>query len=593
MLETLFLKGLPVFQDQPFSNLLPLLNSPFSEDTKNEILDILSQMVFTDKEAATLLRFMKANPALSMDLLYRLLDQNNASFASIALDHLIFLKTTKHPLIHDKMFEPLWLNVLQAFNSHELIPFYKDREWVRSIYGIDAEIKTKEWAKGLIKEKLIKKEHLLDAKEILSRTRLKHPPILQLKTYLEPLSHEKLDTKEKISSLFHYIVSMTLLAINQEDEYQLHYIQIIFRLFKLGIASRLHSTNCFILMEQVYDRIPLLSYEGGSFNPMAHLIQTLPLIDFGTEKIYNDWNEKKVELFNKCSSGETLSILPYATVQASCKFSNQFKLITEQYIENKATKAAFQKDLDYLFQSAQTTFESIKLQAHEDPALICIEDLSHYLRTKANRERAYDAFHYILSKYSNSPVHLNQYDYLEVRKTAEDLIVTGLKQIELKKTVRFLFFHSINLFMESLIEAELKNLHKQDPIADALELDAIPLIERLDLRRLWQSNLKKSTQACDLYELKKMQSYTAHELKSLTKIVVETHLKNRILSLKATREFLNEQSFLTEIALILNSASLHLQTDDAEAIRTYLEKTLSVKVPMYLFQDDSEWIHIT
>jgi hypothetical protein len=591
IIEVLYLKGQPIFANRSLSDLLTFLNYDFSLPIKKEILKILAKRSFNDKELSSLQRFAKANPPLSLHLISYLPPTSNITVLSIVLNHLIFLHSTK--LSSDVLFNPLWLKALDLSFANPatlpvLIPFFQDRRWVKSVYGEVAENKTQEWGDLVLTRGKLKKPEQSAVEAILSRTKLSHTPLVELKSFLESLHDQKLVREDMIKPYFIGIFSALSKLIEKESENTLYSIYVFHKLLKLGMTSKL-LTISELTQHKGFHLQPIGYYEDIIFNPLLHLIQNFPLVDFSSSELYDKWNNQRMNTIKTCEEElQAFKILPYTHMKTSLGLAHLFKLITEQYIENKVSKEEFQEEVQELSKSVAQKFKNQKLIASEEPCLICINDLTFLLKNKTKRERAYEAFYYILSRRTNkmeseSPVFVEARSYLEIRQKTENLIISNVNLLEKNKIIHCQFYTAFKNHLDSLAtSSQLQNLHIQDPVFDALELENIVLIDRIDLQIIWFDIIIKSDASYNPFEEKKIKGYIAFKTKQLIEDDVAKYFQKRVFSLKAAKKSLTEAIIISEIEMIINSAAHKLTVEKGAILMLFMEKTLSRKLNLHL-----------
>jgi hypothetical protein len=394
-----------------------------------------------------------------------------------------------------------------------------------------------------------------------------------------------------VDPYFHEVISALLLSILNEEKHHYYSIDILIKLFKQIMASKLYINEGFNLIEEALDTIPYLNNDKHPYDPVFHLLQTLPLIDHGSEELYSQWNETKMDLFQKwCSMGtkelidksNVLEILPYEVVKDSLEYSHLFQLITEQYIEDKVTKNEFQAEVRDLSQSAEQKFKSQTLKSHEDPCLICINDLTFLLKNKNKRVRAYGAFNFLLQSTIKSPFIVKQQKYLELRRQTEDLIISKVNLLEKNKIFPCEYYSSLDQYFNSLSQMDLpQDLHIQDPILDALELESISLLEKIEFQKNWLEVLNKFNAVTHVHQAWKIDSYFTFEQKQLLENDIENYLKKIVLSLKTLKKPLNSKEMLSEIDMISNLALSYLPKEKREKLKLFVEKTFGTNLARF------------
>ena len=595
LIEALYQKGQPIFLKRSLNDLLTFLNYDFSPTIKSEILKNLAKKTFHDKELTTLQRFAKTNPSLSLELIFYQLQNANIAALSFIINHLIFLKKEKS--IGEKLFNPLWLKSLDftfKYPSHLtcLIPFFQDRRWVKTVYGEESENKTLEWGERVLTGGKIKKLDQVSVENILSRRKLNSTPLMQLKSFLNSLSSKKIIQEDELKTYFFDAISkLTYTLQNENLEDHFHTIDIFIKLFKLGMTSQIITARELENLKGVY-WIPTLHYEDSAFNPLVDLLKNFPLIDFSSSELYDQWNHSRTKIIKKFmeedsnrgnfikSNLDSLKFLPYPLLKMSLEHAFKFKLITEQYIENKATKEEFQEEIQAISQSALQSLKNQELMASEEPWLICIQDLSFFMKNNDNkiRERAYEAFYFILNQRKNNTDNLieEQRTYLKIRQEVENLIIKNSHLIEKKTIIHFEYYNSFRKHCQTLIKSPtLKNIHLQDPVFDALELESLSLMDKLELQKIWFDIIVRSNCSYNPFQENKIKCYTALETNQLIEKDVEKYFQNRILTLKAKLRSLSDSVIMSEMSMIATSSAQTLSEAKAASIKTYMEKTLS------------------
>lgn len=575
LLDILSKKGLPVFADKPLAELLPLLNG------RHELLKSIAELTLNPKDLNLLDGFIRKNPSLALDLIACLLEKKD--FLPIALSHLIALKCDD---------AAIWKKAIELTapeSLHLLIPFYRNYRLVEFIYGDKAEAETKKWAKAIRKQKL-EPEEIEIIRNILSRNKLRFTPLRNLHGYLEAMCQEKVTDE-----CFHAMVSTLLLSIQIENSMRLYHFEILLKILKLGMKAKLHTLNGFSMLYQILPFASPLVFEGGSFDPLYYHLQTMPLVDYGTEALYNQWIGKRNEVFGAwkevyikdnlkvrdIKENAPLKTLPYELMQASCRLSDQYKLIAEKYIENKITKKEFHLEIRYLSLETARIFESQELMAHEDPCIICIHDLSPFLNIRNKRERAYEAFFYILNqrKHNQKTVETHK-SYLETRKKTSDLIIHETTRVAKTETLYQTFICSLDQYIVNFSKfCSLEGVLKLDPIIDAFDMEEIDPLKKIHLLNLWEDKLEPFKSPHALYYIKRIRSRIEFEKTKLDKEAVFAALKERSELLRISRGFGLEDR-QTEGIMIFQDANIYLNKDQVVEIKKLLDRTLGKNTPI-------------
>jgi hypothetical protein len=307
-------------------------------------------------------------------------------------------------------------------------------------------------------------------------------------------------------------------------------------------------------------------------------MQTLPLIDHGSIELYHEFNSKRKELladwaeipdaetFSKKAS--TLRILPYEDVKSVCEYALQFKIITGQYIEEKMTKNEFQIEIQKYLNSDAPKFETQELHPYEDPVLICINDLLFLLKNTKKRARAYEAFYYLLHICADEP----SYNYLKIRQKTEDLFLAKTKLLD---NNQILYVEFMNAFYNHLDTLDLRGLHIQDPILDAIELDSISLINRIELKKFYRTLLNDDF----IFQIDRIESYEKFESQKLIETSVENLLRSKVVALQKARKSLSQEMVVKEIEWITSCAIRKLSADKVKKMIKYIETTLNTNLP--------------
>jgi hypothetical protein len=476
----------------------------------------------------------------------------------------------------------IWLKALEISFANpiilkELIPFFKDRKWVKSVYGMESDLRTKEWGDLVLTQEKLKKAEIDTVRDILSRKKLIYTPENRLNIFLESIYNKNLPND---------VIETLLLSIQSADEQCFYSLDILLKVFNLTMASKLSIDIGFTLIEEALVSIPYLNHEKNAFDPVFHLLQTLPLVDFGTSDLYNQWNEKRNALLQGwCSmdaeihirKNNVLEILPYEVVKNSLEYSHLFKLICEQYIEEKVTIEEFKDEVKEISLSAAQKFKSQKLKAYEDPCLICINDLTFLLKNKNKRIRAYEAFKFLLQMQVKSPLIVEQQYYFELRRKTEDQITAKKNLMENNKIIYSAYLNSLSYYLRTLFETLPQNLHVQDPILDALELESITLPDKLELQVGWYHAVNNSN--CNIHQALKIKSYIDFEKTQLPEKDVENNLHKMTLSLKNAMKSLTDEKIMKEIELITGTAFYYLSKEKTVEVIHYMEKTLGLNIP--------------
>ncbi len=436
----------------------------------------------------------------------------------------------------------------------------------------------------------MKQTELTAIEDILSRTTLIHTPRDRLKDYLESIYNEKM-TDNMLEVYFKSTLSSFFIKIPQNEKFQDHYLQLIFKLLKLGIKAKLHKFEALASLKDILTYVPYVLATSDACDPLLHLMETLPLVDYGSNSFYHEQNLVRYSLINSWIEtapyggrfeNHKIPSLPYVAMKAACDFAHQFKLITCQYIENKATKEEFQLEIQSLSSSANEQFKSRELKGHEDPGLICIEDLSYLLKFNAKRKRLYEAFHYILKQRPVSSYILNQQTYLEIRQKVEDQILSKAKLLEKNKIVysQLLKHFTVTVLDPLFKSGTLQNLHIQDPILDALESDSLPPFVKMELKHAYCTIQPLNDQyVFNLYIVQTLTSNIAFDLAQIQEKDMEAHLMNRSAILTKLKNSLSNKVVAEELNLILKRAGLTLSEENVRKLIAHLERSLSMKIP--------------
>ena len=599
LLEALYSNGHPVFKGRDFSELLNLLKLDFPSIVKNEILKTLALMPLKDVDLA---RWMKANIPLSLELFSHLMEKED--FLPIAIAHLVFLKSTKNKLSLDPRFIPICLEVIDRLGiSKELIPFFENRGFVKSVFGVDAETKTKQWGELLIAKGNLKKADLVSVRNILSRLHLQFTPLKNLLQFLESFRNEKIVNEDLLKIAYHETLSKLHKSVQEDSTERFHHFIAFFELLKLGIASKVQSIAVFTLLDEIFRFIPIFIHQGGTIDPLSNLLQAFPLVDYGSEELHYTWNSGRYELLLKWLEVELsnddcklktikdtkpkpLIIVPYSSLKEFLKYAHLFKLITEQYIESKVSKEEFQQEVRDLSKSMSQTIKDQNLMPHEDPCLICIRDFSGFLKIPDKRVRTYEAFHYILKERKATLLEKSEFieaqsKYLSTRQAVEDFIIS--KNKGLYSTFLFAFREYLKKTHPSL---DLNNLIYQDPVLDALELESIHHINKMELLRMWTAELIQTPTPVAEYYVKRLESLLQFEKKRLNAKETYAFILEIIERLKMAKG-ISSRDRETEGISIFQASSLYLPKEMIKKLHGPIEYAAQIKIPFFFIDHNN------
>ena len=604
VMETLYNRGLPVFTGRGFKDLLSLLNCNFTQEPKLVLLKELARSSIPKKEFHALKRFMKMNPHLSLDLISGLLEKQNADLLPIIIDQFIHLKTTNHPSSKDNSFTSLWKKTVDCSFNHPqmllgLIPFYRNLGWIKSVYGVEIILETRKWAKTLHKTlgkqgKLTESDKAIIKEILSSRTKLKYDAEFTLTSFLASLNLLKYETTKES---FHQTLDRLLVHINTDSNVRRYQFEILMQLIKLGIAAKFLTVNAFRLITDAMPCTPLLIDENGAFDPIFHLLQRLPLVDYESEGIYHLWNEERNETLKiwgdvrvlnqdcvkELLGSRELKTISYSTLKEILQYTHLFKLITEQFIEGNVRLEEFLTEIYEIECSFALKFESQDLLPNEDPCLICINDLLFFLKNpKEKRERGYTAFTALINQRKNSKnvksKHLDeQLQYLKYRKKTEDLILLHSTQYTANHILYSSYMSAIHHHLIDVRKSySFENIHIQDPIIDAFELESLHPMIKLDFLKLWIDKLKLKQPHSSTYHAKKVESQLVLEQVKLKTEDAKKHIEKRIDVLKKVET--TKEKKKSEGDLILASAAYYLSDELMIQIHEFIEKKLDIKI---------------
>ena len=593
IMETLYDRGMPVFSDRDFKDLISLLNSDLSEITKLVIIEELSEVSIPNKEFGSLERFMEMNPTLSLHLISSLLKKQNDDYLPIIIRKLTHLKNTKHLASKEDKFITHWKTTLERSSSNpqmllELIPFYKNFGWVKSIYGATTAKATRKWgAQALSQEKLTDSDKGT-IHEILSRLKLKLTPEFCVAILLGAL---KLPEYETVKETFHKTVSRLLIHIKTDNPVRLYQFEILLQLLKHGMAAKFLTMNGFLHIKNAMICSPQPFHEDGQFDPIFHLLQSLPLVDYESEETHHIWNEERNDLLEMWEEATTsnnksvkdmmgcrvLKTIPYTDLKIIIEHANRYKWITELFIDQKITKEDFQLEVNDITRSIGEKFASQELMSHEDPCLICINDFIFLLKIQNKRERAYQAFYYLLNQRKQgeevkSRFLDEQLQYLKYRKETEDLIL-------LNSTLHYSAYMKVvhkHIGSDSSLQSySFENLHIQDPILDAFKMELLHPMAKLDFLKLWMTKLKLNPSPHALHHANSIESFFNLEKERLELKDVENFILKQISKLK--RLGLSKEKKQTEGAWLLTATASYFP-DRFVVFQKVIEKTLEIKL---------------
>ena len=599
LMEFLSSKGLPVFSNRDFKDLLSLLNINFSPPIKEVILNFLADHSPQGKELDALQKWMKTNPSLSPKFISNLLEKENVTLLPLIIQHQLALKSRNASFDPSLWKKTLDLSFVNPSTLHELIPFFQNRKWLESTYGASFENETEKWGSLLNRSNLTKLE-LDTIDSILSRTQLKITPLIQIKFYLESLYNQNLVQDNMIEIFYQKTLETILEAIKNHEEQRFHNLHVLFKLIKLESKLNLTSFDrTFSLIENRLKYIPIFRQRGFIFNPLFYHIQHLPLVDYGSRERYNDWigkrnaimlQWKEIPLVNDedpqvvALKNLSIRVLPYELMLESLKYAHQFKLLTELYLDNQIQKSEFEKDIKELSISVSQTFkDQEELFSSEDPGLICIDELSCFLKVSNKRLKAYEAFDYILSQWPNKlenkwSARSMQRTYLKVREKTETLMIKKTTLLEKNKILYSEYLDTLLVHLKETIP-ELTNLHLHilDPISDALEFPSISLLNKIDLKRIWLTTLNESN-IFNIFQSIIIKGRIDFKSDLLIESAVSKYYEKRVDALKGAIKRLSENAISAEIAAITTSAVHNLSKEPLDLFKKYLEEKLSKKI---------------
>jgi hypothetical protein len=324
------------------------------------------------------------------------------------------------------------------------------------------------------------------------------------------------------------------------------------------------------------------------FDPYVNFLQSLALIDVGSEKEFNDFNRAKEEFYQlwlnqlefsekqhvalHAKESRPLEFLSYAALKATLLTTKQMKFTIEQFVNQKITLENYKTEINDICVFAIKKIPVHALTKHTDP---CLKLLPYFLTEKEKRTRGYTALNYLQEQWIKTiPLELPYIDeyrsYLNTRRETEDIILDQLDLLKKDKIVYSEFFNvMINHFQTLLGGGKLKSLFMRDPVSHALSNEILSPIEKNKLLYCWSAVLSKSK-----VPMEYCQSHILSEVVKLNNDLIgekeyEQFLYTRIEKLKKLEHFLDKSNYDAERQSIL-SATLLLPEEKVNALHNKL-----------------------
>ncbi len=138
----------------------------------------------------------------------------------------------------------------------------------------------------------------------------------------------------------------------------------------------------------------------------------------------------------------------------------------------------------------------------------------------------------------------------------------------------------INQYVAGLTEFTSSNPFAKDPVSDAFELESIPLIDKMDMYKVWRTLLEKSNLAHNVFHVRKLEGCIHFNKGELIEKDVEPLLIKRAEALKTLMKKLDDETIGLEIEMIAGPALEVLPTDKVESFIYSLEKILGLNMPL-------------
>lgn len=404
-----------------------------------------------------------------------------------------------------------------------------------------------------------------------------------IKSYLEHITNQPVGD-QKIHDIYHESTICMVNLINNEEPLQYYSFAVVLNLLKLGIESKVLSSNYFTLMRMMINKAPhflLEAYGQVVEDPYVRLLQSLSLIDMGSEKEMNELNTQREEFLDywikqlKTSEKQsiisyaerniTLECLPYEKLKLIREYIRRFKSAIEDFIHNKVHADIFMKKMSLLCTSA---FQSIRMETfsvYTDPCLATLKELSYLLHYTSIRNQVYAAFHHLIVQWCINLKTMPQYitelrTYLTSRRSIEDVVSRGNHMFAAD-------------FIQSLFENSIpSNIHNLDPVVHALELDSLSIFDTLPLLQNWGNKLSEYKTPSAQYQAKSIFNYIEFERKKIKEEDAEKVIKEKLEEYKAIKHMLTPKETKKWINHISHIGGTLLSTEKIQPLITQFLK---------------------